>query len=354
MADPLSVTASIVALVTAAIQSTKSLNAAVKRYMERDKTLRRLQTELDDLTKVLEALDAVCNLESSVMSLLEGPVSRCSQLCRDFEATMSTFSGKSRAGFRDWAKMEFMRGDIHEFIDALGGYKSTISVGLGTITMQSSRLSHQVLEEYSEVIKDTAYNLNIHLERIDEKMALFTEGNPKTSNAGLDLNIDLQDEKAVTEQCLRICEDASSYLESLLDQEPSLQPQTDPHCTTADTDDGFEAPLLTRKALNDHRDHFAEMIGRMKARLEILAMDNSPGSEGERLRLEKDIEVSRQCLEVCKVASSQVSTQKIYRIGEAVADGDSDQMLVTSLADLFDVKKHTIPRQIRTITWFDV
>lgn len=135
MADPLSVTASIVALVTAAIQSTKSLNAAVKRYMERDKTLRRLQSELDDLTKVLEALNAVCNLESSIMSLLEGPVSRCSQLCRDFEATMSTFSGKSRAGFRDWAKMEFMRGDIHEFIDALGGYKSTISVGLGTITM---------------------------------------------------------------------------------------------------------------------------------------------------------------------------------------------------------------------------
>ncbi|CAG9953428.1 unnamed protein product [Clonostachys rosea f. rosea IK726] len=57
MADPLSVTASIVVLVTAAIQSTKSLNVAVKRYMERDKTLRRLQAELDDLTKVLEALN---------------------------------------------------------------------------------------------------------------------------------------------------------------------------------------------------------------------------------------------------------------------------------------------------------
>jgi hypothetical protein len=170
-------------------------------------------------------------------------------------------------------------------------------------------------------------------------MGLFTEGNPKTSHTNLDLNIDLQDEKTVTEQCLRICKDASSYLESIMDQEPSLQPQTDPHCTNTDTHDGFEAPLLTRKALSDHRDHFAEMIGRMNARLEILAMDNSPGSDGERLRLEKDIEVSRQCLEVCKVASSQVSTQKIYRIGEAVADGDSDQMLVTSLADLFDVKK---------------
>lgn len=135
MADPLSIAASMVALVTAAIQSTKSLHAAVKRYMERDKTLRRLQGELEDLTKILEALDAVSNLESSIMSLLEGPVGRCSQLCRDFEASMNTFSGKSKAGFRDWTKMEFMRGDIHEFIDTLEGYKSTISVGLGTITM---------------------------------------------------------------------------------------------------------------------------------------------------------------------------------------------------------------------------
>ncbi|KAK7229743.1 hypothetical protein V2G26_001913 [Clonostachys chloroleuca] len=124
-----------------------------------------------------------------------------------------------------------------------------------------------------------------------------------------------------------------------MDQEPSLQPQTNPGCITTDTYNGFEAPLLTRKALNDYRDYFSEMIGRMKERLEILTIDNSPGSDGERPRLEKDIEVSRQCLEVCKVATNEVSTQKIYRIGEAVADGDSDQMLVTSLADLFDVQK---------------
>jgi hypothetical protein len=35
----------------------------------------------------------------------------------------------------------------------------------------------------------------------------------------------------------------------------------------------------------------------------------------------------------------EVSHQKVYRIGEVVADGDSDQVVVTTLADLFDVKK---------------
>src|SRR5688572_894081 len=82
----------------------------------------------------------------------------------------------------------------------------------------TSKISHQVLEEYNEMIMDTAYNLEIHLQRIDEKLALFTTENPGAS----DTSVDLKDERAVTKQCLRICEDAKSYIESLIDREPSL------------------------------------------------------------------------------------------------------------------------------------
>lgn len=135
MADPLSVTASVLAVVIAAIQSTKSLTETVKRFKGRDKTLRRLNDELEDLTKILSALKEVCQSEESMMELLQGPVGRCRQLCSEFENSMKEFSGKSKTGLRDWAKMEFMRGDINEFMDTLTGYKSTISIGLGTITM---------------------------------------------------------------------------------------------------------------------------------------------------------------------------------------------------------------------------
>lgn len=34
-----------------------------------------------------------------------------------------------------------------------------------------------------------------------------------------------------------------------------------------------------------------------------------------------------------------MSSQKTYRIGEVIADGDSDQAVVTTLADLFDIKR---------------
>jgi hypothetical protein len=131
MAGPLNIATSV----TAAIQSTNSLCETVKRFKDRSKTLRRLQDELQDLATILDSLAQVDNAETSALPLLQRPIDRYSQVCREFEQSMKVFSGKSKTGFRDWTKMEFMRGDINEFTDIVAGYKSTILVGLGTITM---------------------------------------------------------------------------------------------------------------------------------------------------------------------------------------------------------------------------
>lgn len=141
MADPLSVTASVLAIVTAAIQSINALKDTVQRYKERDKTLQRLQDELQDLIKILKALEDVQALEASMLSLLQGPVSRCAQICHEFESSMKRFHSKTEIGFRDWAKLEFMKGSINDFIDALAGYKATISIGLGIINMSVLHLT---------------------------------------------------------------------------------------------------------------------------------------------------------------------------------------------------------------------
>ena len=101
MADPLSITASLLAVTTAAVQSTKSLYEAVKRFKDRDKTLRRLQDELRDLTNILDSLAQVTNAEQSTLTLLQGPIERCSQVCREFEQSMEVFRGKSKPGFHE-------------------------------------------------------------------------------------------------------------------------------------------------------------------------------------------------------------------------------------------------------------
>lgn len=185
------------------------------------------------------------------------------------------------------------------------------------------------------MIQDTAYSLEVHLQRIDEKMARFTIEETKTP----DIDIDLKDEREVTQQCLRICEDAKSYIESLTNRESSVLPNTPKNATAEDDDTGtcFEAQLLTRQALEENQNGFAETIHLLQKRLQSLILNKDRNNE-ERLGLQEDIHISKQCLEVCKMAS-EVSHQKIYRIGEVVAEDDSDQVVVTTLADLFDIKK---------------
>lgn len=185
------------------------------------------------------------------------------------------------------------------------------------------------------MVQDTSYHLNIYLQRIDEKLARLPAENIGTS-AG---DIDLEDEREVTKQCLRICEDARIYLETCANSEPSLlqgSPANDP------TDDivqkRFEAQQITRQTLEENQKSIVQTIVRLQERLTNLVVNGDHGDGNERQRLQEDLNISKQCLELCQMGN-EVSSQKIFRIGEVVADGDSDQVVVTTLADLFDVKK---------------
>lgn len=142
----------------------------------------------------------------------------------------------------------------------------------------------------------------------------------------------------MTKQCLRICEDAKSYIESLTNRESSLLQEMPRNDAGDDTRNCFEAQLLARQALNENRDSLAEISDRLRERLVSQVLNGGPKSDEERLRLREDIDISKQCLEICKMAS-EASRQKTYRVGEVVANGDSDQVVVNTLADLFDVKK---------------
>jgi hypothetical protein len=184
------------------------------------------------------------------------------------------------------------------------------------------------------LIKDTAYNLNIYLQRIDEKLTLI-ESEGSTGPA----SVNLHDEKDVTNQCLRICKDAKSYIDALRDQSPSLGDVSD------EGDKGsqfvyhqFQAQLLTRRTLTENRTRLAETIVRLQTRLNAIEQNDDNARAEESAKLREDISVSKQCLEVCREASDQVSNQKIHTFGEVIAEGDSDQVVVTTLADLFDIR----------------
>lgn len=198
------------------------------------------------------------------------------------------------------------------------------------------KLSSNALEELEEMVKDTAYQLNLQLQRINDKMASWPRRSDSDSNTK-EPAIDLDDERQVTRQCLQICEDAKLYLESLTSRNSTLL-HPPPLDSSAILQQKFEAQLLSNKALDDNKASFVNIITRLRERLETVLAE---GDSSERLRLEEDIQTSKQCLEVCKLASSEVSSQKIHIIGEVVADGESDHVVVTTLADIFNVGKTT-------------
>jgi hypothetical protein len=185
------------------------------------------------------------------------------------------------------------------------------------------------------MIKDTVYDLQMRLQRIDEKITTVAAGRLTLLE---DSSIDLQDEKAVTIQCLRICESASSYITSLQDGQPALQRET-PQQGAEYVLNQFEAQLLTQKSLNENRDNLLETISRLRERLDSITSNGAPDGGSETVLLQEEINFLKQCLEVCNQASNQVSSQKIHIIGEVTADEDSDQVVVTTLADLFNVGK---------------
>jgi hypothetical protein len=331
MADPLSIGVSVLAVLTATIKSTKALTETVKRYKERDKTLNRLHHELEDLIKVLGSLEEAIETDSSAAAILKDPVDRCGQICHEFNEAMDKFGAKSKTGWRDWARMEFAREDINSFIDNIANYKGTIMVALGTITIRHSKITQQVLEGYSELIKDTSYSLEVRLRRIE---ALIVTDGSATHNT----SVDLEDEREATLQCIRICEDAKSYLDSLQNQQPSLR-QPAPVTLSDTVHSQFEAVLKTSQVLNQNQENLAQTIRDLQQRLSSFLSSEGPQRSSQEERLRADIDMSRQCLEVCKIASEQLRYQKIHTIGEVHAEDDTDQMVVTTVADLFDVKK---------------
>ena len=207
----------------------------------------------------------------------------------------------------------------------------TCKIELTLAIRHASKVSKEVILEYHEMVQDTAYNLEVHLRRIDEKI---TQLKPEPTEPP-ETSIDLEDEREVTEQCLRVCEDARAYLQSVSERASPLLHEPTKVAVHAHS---YEAQLRTNQALESSRDSFAQTMGHLSKRLESLVQDTNTYNSDERLRLQSDVEISKQCLDVCSMAT-EVSRQKVYKIGEVIADGDSDQVVVTTLADLFDIGK---------------
>jgi cell shape-determining protein MreC len=130
MGDPLSIASGVLALSIFAFKSSVSLYEFVQSFQDKGKKIRELRRELEALRNTLNSLQQLATEDEVRFEALCLPLLRCGQTCKEFEeviANSTKHSTDSKKSFRDWAKLQYLGGNIEEFKDLLAGYKATIS-----------------------------------------------------------------------------------------------------------------------------------------------------------------------------------------------------------------------------------
>lgn len=149
--------------------------------------------------------------------------------------------------------------------------------------------------------------------------------------------VDLQNEKTVTERCLQICDRARIYIESLQEQQAPLLGQTRATDTFIQTH--FDARILTTRVLDANRARLMGTMRSLQEQLHSMNGQNSDGHERSKTCLSDDVRAAEECLRVCSEAYEQVTRLKVHNIGPVIAENDTDQVVITTMADLFNVER---------------
>ncbi|EGR49569.1 uncharacterized protein TRIREDRAFT_106437 [Trichoderma reesei QM6a] len=351
--DPVTITSGVFHILTGALESSKSLHETVQSFKNHERTIRELRSELESLIQVLESLRSIVasDEEGPVVSMLKNPVLRCHQICQEFNAVIIKCtrhsSGGSRTSFRDWTRIRYMGGDVRDFKDMLAGYKATIAVALGSLNMQTAQVTRETIHQHNEMIQETTADLEAHLRDIDQKLSAITnllhqqqQQDPSPLPDDESTAQRQEEERQRAQQCLLICENATSLLQSLQD---NLPPQHD----NMTTDESSRAK--TALALSDARDRILLAASELQQQLAATTTTTNPLTikpsstkaisllvpqqlQEDQTSLLRELVTARQCLQVCSLAAEQASS---LRRGVHVFDGvsaqdNSQQIIVTT------------------------
>lgn len=138
MADPISITASIVALATFAFQSSQALYNAVDSIKNNSRSVRELKDEAEALSSVLVSLTETVTNSDADFSALETPLRKCGELCNASAKVISKCSvhgGAGKFSWRDFLNSTYRGKTITELRSMIGAYKGTIAIALADANM---------------------------------------------------------------------------------------------------------------------------------------------------------------------------------------------------------------------------
>lgn len=138
MAEAVGLASSLVTLAGFAFQASKSLHQVLESFKSTKRTVRELRHELDALNQVIEELQKVAVDHEKDLSTLKLPLLRCGKTCQEFKDVIEKCAPRSdgqRTRIIEWARLQYMGGNISNLKATLSGYKATISIALGGATL---------------------------------------------------------------------------------------------------------------------------------------------------------------------------------------------------------------------------
>ncbi|KAE8358040.1 hypothetical protein BDV27DRAFT_75047 [Aspergillus caelatus] len=363
MAEPLSLASSLLALAAFAFQTTKSLYQVIESFKSSKRAIRELRFEVESLTQALASLEKASAENEAQLKALKLPLLRCGKTCKEFEEVIlkcTSHSREQRTSFRDWAKLQYMGGDIADLRTTLAGYKATINIALGGATFRQATVTANVLEEYKEMIAEATSDLQDHLQGINDRVKSIEETG-HVQHLDFDLSV-VREEKESTEQCLAICTQVSSYIEGMQTRLPRDSQNVPMLTVKPASHNGFDPTrpyIATDAMLTDFRHRLSLSSRNLEARLntldrqlkDFLEVGTLQSREGKaRLDLIREERDSiAQCLSICADASDIAGKARTNSFEDVTSADESHQLVVSTIGDLISAKH--ITTGARSVQW---
>ncbi|KAL5342679.1 hypothetical protein BJX70DRAFT_269047 [Aspergillus crustosus] len=354
MAEAIGAASAITTFVALALEATIILYGTVKSVQSREKIIRELREELQDLSEVLETLHELSGHTDIDLTALETPLKRCTSACTEFNALVmncTQHSSEERYSKRDWLKIRYMSDDISGFKDMLAGYKSTITIALAYVNLRTTKITKQVVEEYKELIQNTQCDLESHLEDIRTKVeTLSLNGSAITKIDPAELRR-MEDEKQSTQKSIHICQQFLDFLDqsqsSLLGNLESAPKK--PYQQLSSSQRPMQSSWINAEGLNSARKEL--MSWRIQLLQNLYEVDKQlptsrpdipllgDGPTSEQQTFQEEVQGTEALLEFCEHAKREVNQPRTNYYEDVTAEDNSHLAVVTTLKDLISAKR---------------
>ena len=147
MTDPLSITASVIAVAGLAYSSAKTLNEVIRSFSNAPKVLQDIGRDLQILQNLLQALQQPLNGvpnanlsedEKACYESLRPALQACKSLCDEFSAHLSKMTSHSQGDKVNWwdrARLHFNEKDVALLKSDLEKHKQTVDIAIGVATL---------------------------------------------------------------------------------------------------------------------------------------------------------------------------------------------------------------------------